>query len=107
MHWGYKTLPEARDICSEKCYWYMDMEAVFSTVAKTVVCHYPEMPSLAPGESTELSLCATDWGCRWRNMSLRSDSDCENSDRRDYNKEDSGDSFRVGFKDISGTGGYH
>ena len=54
MHWGYKTLPEAR-IYVLKNFTDMDME-LSSIIAKTVVYHYGNT-SLAPGRVQQERLC--------------------------------------------------
>ena len=55
MHWGYKTLPEAR-IYVLKNFTDMDMELSFD-YSKDCSVSLSGNTSLAPGESTELSLC--------------------------------------------------
>ena len=55
MHWGYKTLPEAR-IYVLKNFMDMDMELSFD-YSKDCSVSLSGNTSLAPGESTELSLC--------------------------------------------------
>ena len=55
MHWGYKTLPEAR-IYVLKNFTDMNMELSFD-YSKDCSVSLSGNTSLAPGESTELSLC--------------------------------------------------